>query len=57
MSGGAHPRFFSVDVQVPFLRGGVREPEQPQQGIGRGCAVGSSSWEGGSHPSKAARQL
>lgn len=35
MSSGAHPSFCSVDMQVPFLRGGVREPEQPQQGIGR----------------------
>lgn len=51
MSGGAHPSFCSVLVQVPFLKGGVWEPEQPRQGVGRGCAVG------GTLPSKAARQL
>lgn len=57
MSGGAHPNFCSVHVQVPFLESGVWEPEQPHQGIGRGCAVGGSSWEGSTLPGKAARQL
>lgn len=40
-----------------FLEGGVWEPEQPHQSIGRGCAVRGSSWEGGTLPGKAARQL
>lgn len=35
MSGGAHPSFCSVHVQVPFLEGGVWEPEQHHRGIGR----------------------
>lgn len=54
MSGGAHPSFCSVHVHVTFLEGWCLGPWAASPRHGK---EGGSSWEGGTLPSKAARQL